>query len=104
MKIKDLIRFVVQHVAQWLPFGLRRPTAPAPRPEQLDLGFDQLTATGLPLRAALPVRSAEYWLQLGQPSLALTELASLPDAVRRHEWPMRVRLAALNAANPLNPP
>ncbi len=98
MKIKNVIRFLARLLVWRLPFRSGQPTTPKPPPEQLDLGLDQLTATGLPLRAALPVRSAEYWLQFGEPNLALQELASLPDAVRRQDWPMRVELAALHAA------
>ena len=77
----------------------RLATGPPPPPEQLTLDLDQSTAAGLPLREALPVRSAEYWLQLGQPDQALKELESLPETVRRHPWPLRVHLAALHATN-----
>ena len=98
MKIKNVIRFLARLLVWRLPVRSGQPTTPKPPPEQLDLGLDHLTATGLPLRAALPVRSAEYWLQFGEPNLALQELASLPDAVRRQDWPMRVELAALHAA------
>ena len=73
------------------------PGPPPPPPEQLDLGLDQLTDTGLPLRDAIPVRSAEYWLQMGEPDLALKELQTLPESAQRHTWPLRVRLNALNA-------
>ena len=96
MKFKNLIRVVVTGLVRWLPFSSRRHDAPAPPPEQLDLGLDQLTATGLPLREAIPVRSAEYWLQLGELDLALRELATLPETARRHPWPMRVQLTALH--------
>ena len=94
MKIKNIIRCVLHLLARRLPFGFRRHTAPAPPPEQLDLGLDQLTATGLLLRDALPVRSAEYWLQLGEPDLAMKELQTLPENVLQHTWPLRVRVAA----------
>lgn len=98
MKIKNLIRLVATSLSRWLPLGLRRQPAFAPPPEQLDLGLDQITATGLRLRDALPVRSAEYWLQLGEPDLALKELATLPESTRRHAWPSRVQLNAIHAA------
>ena len=61
MKIKNLIRVVATSLVWWLRFGSRRHNAPAPPPEQLDLGLDPITETGLRLHKALPVRSAEYW-------------------------------------------
>ena len=99
MKIKDLIRIVVSSLLRWLRLGSRRDHAPAPPPQQLDLGLDQITETGLRLRDALPIRSAEYWLQLGAPELALKELAKLPESTRRHAWSMRVQLHALHATS-----
>lgn len=62
MKFKSLIGFVGHTLARLLPFTLKRTPPP---PEQLDLGLDQITDTGLSLREAIPVRSAEYWLRLG---------------------------------------
>jgi hypothetical protein len=40
------------------------------------------------------VRSAELWLQLGQPDRALAELQSLPETARRHPWTRRVSFDA----------
>ena len=97
MKIKNLIRVVAASLDRWLRFGCRH-NAPAPPPEQLDLGLDPITETGLRLHEALPVRSAEYLLQRGKPALALQELASLSAAPRRHVWPLREQLDALHAA------
>ena len=94
MTIKNIIRSVVQLLARLHPFAARRNPEPLPPPTQLALDLDQLTDSGLPLREALPVRSAEYWLQLGKPDLALQELQTLPETVRHHHWPLRVRLAA----------
>ncbi|HTL58904.1 MAG TPA: hypothetical protein VL361_24670 [Candidatus Limnocylindrales bacterium] len=37
-------------------------------------------------RDALHVRSAEFWLKLGKPYLALLELQHLPDATQAHPW------------------
>lgn len=73
------------------------PLGRPPGAEQLNLDLDQITDTRLRLRDALPVRSAEHWLQLGDPELALRELAALPDTVRQHPWPLRVQLAAQHA-------
>lgn len=71
---------------------------PDPVPEQLTLDLDQPTDTGLPLRDAMTVRSAEFWLALGQPRLALKELEALNELARQNTWPMRVHLRANHAA------
>ena len=103
MKIKiiitKLIRIVVHGLAGRLRLASRRRAAALPPHEQLALQLDQITEPGLPLRQALPVRSAEYWLQLGQPDIALQELETLPEAVRQHPWHLRVQRAALHATN-----
>ena len=52
---------------------------------------EQLSAEGLRLREAIAVRSAEYWLALGEPRLALTELDSLSDLAKRNAWVQQVR-------------
>jgi len=99
MKIKNLIRSLVCWAARLLSKASRHHTNSHPTVEQLRLDLDQLTEGDLPLRDALPVRSAEFWLQLGHPDLALKELAALPETVRQHPWPLRVQLAAHHAAN-----
>ena len=71
MKIKKLIRRIRQLPPLIFAFVSRRRSDSLPPPLQLDLELDQVTATGLPLREAISVRSAEYWLQLGAPDLAL---------------------------------
>ena len=97
MAIKNIIRSALRTLHSALTALARRwRGASPPPPEQLDLGLDQLTDTGLPLRDAIPVRSAEYWLQMGEPDLALKELQTLPESAQRHAWPLRVRLNALN--------
>ena len=98
MKIKHLIRSFVCWAVRPLSSVGRHRSPDDPSVEQLSL--DQLTEGDLPLRDALPVRSAELWLQLGYPHLALKELAALPETVRQHPWPVRVQLAAHHAANP----
>ena len=67
------------------------PPAPA---EQLQLELARPTASGLPLREAMAVRSAELWLQLGQPDSALAELQDLPPAAQGHPWTRRVSFDA----------
>jgi len=93
--LSSMLRFVA---SRWR----RRITGPTPPPEQLTLDLDQSTAAGLPLREALPVRTAEFWLQLGQPHLALKQLETLPETARHHPWPLRVHLATLHATNPIS--
>lgn len=94
MKIKNTMRFAVQLLARVFPFVAHQNPPPAPPPVQLALDLDQVSASGLRLREAIPVRSAEYWLQLGEPDLALQELQTLPEPVRQHHWPRSVRFAA----------
>lgn len=99
MKIKTAIRSALRTLCTaFIALVMRQRKPSPPPPEQLDLGLDQLTDTGLPLRDAIPVRSAEYWLQMGEPDLALKELQTLPESAQRHTWPLRVRLNALNTA------
>jgi hypothetical protein len=101
MNIKHTIRFIVRAAARGFSRAWKRLPQAQPRPEQLTLDLNQITEGGLRLHEALPVRCAEYWLQLGQPDLALKELEALPETVRRHPWPLRVQLAALSASNSL---
>ncbi len=94
MKIKEVICFIVQLLTRVNPFAGHGSPSPPPPPVQLALDLDQITQSGLRLREALPVRRAEYWLQLGAPDLASQELQSLPEPVHQHDWPRRVRRAA----------
>jgi hypothetical protein len=68
-------------------------TPPAP------IDYHQLTVDGLPLRDALAVRSAEFWLALGEPRLALREFESLTELARQNAWCQRVQHHAQTAAN-----
>jgi hypothetical protein len=52
----------------------------------------------LQLKDALSVKSAEYWLKLGQPAQALAALETLPESVRMNSWVVKVRIAAVGAA------
>jgi hypothetical protein len=74
--------------------------APSAPPEQLDLdlGLDHITHTSLRVRDALPVRSAELWLLMGNPDEALKELQTLSASALLHPWPHRVQLNAAQAA------
>jgi hypothetical protein len=46
--------------------------------------------TTISLRNAVRLRSAELWLQLGQPMQALSELQRVPLRIRKHPQAMRV--------------
>jgi uncharacterized protein HemY len=50
------------------------------------------------LQSAVRLRSAELWLQLGQPMQALSELQHLSLRTRRHPRAMRVCRSVYNAA------
>jgi hypothetical protein len=53
---------------------------------------------GISLKNAVRLRSAELWLQLGQPMQALTELQRLPIRIRKHPKAMRVCRSVYRAA------
>lgn len=61
-----------------------------------------LNGANLPLQDALRVKSAEFWLKLGETDEALRELEQLPSKTWNHPWALRVHLAAVNAARELN--
>jgi hypothetical protein len=94
------IQSLIQTVSTCIRRIGHRP-CPLPTPQQLDLGLDRPTDTGLSLRDALPVRSAEHWLQLGQPEEALKELHTVSASALCHPWPQRVQIHAVHAANAL---
>lgn len=99
MKIINAIR----HLFQFLVHRRATRTAPAALPAATAaLDLDAPTPSGLPLREAMPVRCAEYWLALGQPARALEELQNLSAAARRHPWAWQVQLMALNAGATIN--
>jgi len=49
------------------------------------------------LEYALKVKSAEYWLKLGQPLEAMIEIQDLPGRVQKDPWLLRIHLAAMAA-------
>jgi len=57
--------YQLRHLGRKLIALLLRRPRPSPPPRQLQLDLDELTVSGLPLRDALPIRTAEYWLLLG---------------------------------------
>jgi len=50
------------------------------------------------LKEALCVKSAEYWLKLGEPAQALTELDALHGSAQTHPWVVKMKVAAIHAA------
>ena len=58
----------------------------------------QLFDGHMQLKDALCVKSAEYWLKLGQPAQALNVMGALPESVQRNSWVVKVRVAAVGAA------
>jgi len=48
------------------------------------------TQPGISIRNAVRLRSAELWLQLGQPMQALSELRRVPLRIRKHPHAKRV--------------
>lgn len=53
---------------------------------------------GISLRNAVRLRSAELWLELGQPMQALSELQRLPLRIRKHPKAIRVCRSVYRAA------
>jgi hypothetical protein len=54
------------------------------------------------LKQALRVKSAEYWLKLGEPAQALMELERLPEQAQKHPWALRVQLSAVRVVREMN--
>lgn len=91
MKLQIPIHPFVRVIVRRLKINRSASVAP---PEQLDLGLDRITETGLPLRDAMRVRSAEFWLALREPRLALREFDALTEAARQNDWAVRTHFAA----------
>jgi hypothetical protein len=56
----------------------------------------------LPLRFALRVKSAEFWVKLGEPAQALTELTKLSKRAQGHCSVLRVRLSVMRVIREQN--
>jgi hypothetical protein len=57
----------------------------------------------LPLSAALRVKSAEYWLELGEPGQAMKELDRLPSFMRKHPWVVKTLVNTTGALRKSSP-
>ncbi len=53
----------------------------------------------LRLAEAVRVKSAEFWLKLGQPAQALMELQHLPERAQQHPWASEVFQKAFHASS-----
>ena len=64
---------------------------------QVQVQANQFTAQSnqLPIHDAIQVKSAEYWLELGEADLALRELENLPSRIWRCRWALKTRIAAI---------
>jgi hypothetical protein len=49
----------------------------------------------LSISHAVQVKSAEYWLKLGEADLAMRELEALPQSTWNHPAAIKVRVAAM---------
>jgi hypothetical protein len=52
---------------------------------------------GLPLADALRVKSAEYWLGLGQPAEAMLQLDKVSEDSKKHAWFLKTQISAVGA-------
>jgi len=50
------------------------------------------------LEDALLVKSAEYWLKLGEPVQALMELQQLPKSKKKDPWVVKIFVSTTGAA------
>ena len=51
----------------------------------------------LPINDALQIKTAEYWLKLGEADEALRELEALPSRIWKCGWALKTRIAAMGA-------
>jgi hypothetical protein len=65
--------------------------------DNFDPQVHQVQAPHLPINDALPIKSAEYWLKLGEADQALRELEALPSRIWTHRWALKTRIAAMGA-------
>jgi hypothetical protein len=60
------------------------------------------SSDGIGLKEALRIKSAEFWLMLGQPTMALNEIANVPRSTRQHPWVREVLLDAVRSVQEQN--
>jgi len=56
-----------------------------------------VNAKPLPTQDSLQIKSAEYWLKLGEADQALRELEALPSRSWKCGWALKTRIAAMGA-------
>jgi len=52
----------------------------------------------LALEHALHIKSAEFWLRIGEPLEALADLENLPESARGNSWVRKIHASAIRAA------
>jgi hypothetical protein len=57
---------------------------------------------GLPLSDAIRVKSAEYWLKLGQPVQAMSELQRVSEISKKHPWVVKAVVSATGVTREMN--
>ena len=57
---------------------------------------------GLPLVDAMRIKSAEYWLGLGQPVEAIMELDKVSEGCKKHSWFLKAQVSAVGALRRMN--
>ena len=61
------------------------------------MGQAKTLQQGMDLKDAVRIKSAEFWLKLGEPGRALLELQRLPMRAWNHPWTKLVRRAVYRA-------
>ena len=56
----------------------------------------------LTIQDALQIKTAEYWLKLGEADQALKELEKLPSRIWKCGWALKTRIAAMGALRARN--
>jgi hypothetical protein len=51
----------------------------------------------MPIKDAIQIKAAEYWLKLGEADEALKELEALPSRSWKCGWVLKTRIAAMGA-------
>lgn len=76
-----------------------RPDQPLSRPEKCCQKSMNNGSSRIRLRYAMRVKSAEFWIRLGEPGQALLELQHLPEEIKQNPWVVKVMVSAAGAAS-----
>jgi hypothetical protein len=86
MKTANQIMQVVQTQPQCNQFTLQVHQVQKPPPNEV-----------LPIKDAIQIKAAEYWMKLGEADQALKELEALPPRTWKCGWALKTRIAAIGA-------